>query len=74
MKKMIYFKLKFMNKKLKNIIGNKCVTSQHFKGFDIHIFLLCAIIELIILEILLLFLLLELLAIRITDMFRNMPG
>lgn len=70
----MYFRLKFMNKELKNMIGNNVL---HFNTLEVLISIFSSDVqlqELIILEKLLLFLLLELLAIRITDMFRNVPG
>lgn len=63
-----------MNKELKNMIGNNVL---HFNTLEALISIFSSDVqlqELIILEKLLLFLLLELLAIRITDMFRNVPG
>lgn len=63
-----------MNKELKNMIGNNVL---HFNTLEVLISIFSSDVqlqELIILEKLLLFLLLELLAIRITDMFRNVPG
>lgn len=54
--------------------SQQCAASQHPRCSNIHIFSEVQLYELIILEKSLLFLLLELLVIRITDMFRNMPG
>lgn len=63
-----------MNKELKSKTDNNVL---HLNIYEALIFIFSSDVqlhELIILEKLLLFVLLELLVIRITDMFRNMPG
>lgn len=69
----MYFKLKFMSKKLKKIIGNNVL---HFNVYEALISIFSSdvqLYELIIPEKLLFLLLLELLVMRITDMFRSVP-
>lgn len=66
--------MKFMNKELKSKTENNVL---HLSIYEALIFIFSSdvqLYELTILEKLLLFVLLELLVIRITDMFRNMPG
>lgn len=70
----MYFKLRFMSKKLKKIIGKNVL---HLNTYEALISLFSSdvqLYELIIPEKWLFLLLLELLVIGITDMFRNVPG